>query len=90
MTVWQDIALHWRKQVGTAGKPTLYFSVLASTPVDVAPWPQSPNRAPILDALAAVFDLYQIDGQVSFDYDTQVYYEQLAASVSARCELGYI
>ncbi len=39
-----------------------------------APEAGHPNHAPMLDALAAIFDQYQLDGRVSFDYETKVYY----------------
>ena len=45
-----------------------------------APEVGHPNHAPMLDALATIFDQYQVDGRVSFDYETQVYYGQLASS----------
>ena len=43
-----------------------------------APEAGHPNHAPMLGALAAIFDQYQVDGRVSFDYETRVYYGQLA------------
>jgi SAM-dependent methyltransferase len=36
-----------------------------------------PNHAPMLEALRAIFQAHQVDDQVTFDYDTNVYYGQL-------------
>lgn len=33
-----------------------------------------PNHQPMLDALHAIFDKYQADGNVSFDYVTLLYF----------------
>jgi ubiquinone/menaquinone biosynthesis C-methylase UbiE len=42
-----------------------------------APEPGHPQHAPMLIALQTLFDAYQINGTVTFDYDTTVYYGQL-------------
>jgi SAM-dependent methyltransferase len=41
------------------------------------PEPDHPDFLPMLDELRVVFDRHQRDGQVSFDYDTRVFYGQL-------------
>jgi len=41
------------------------------------PEPGHPDFQPMLDELKAVFDRHQHNGQVSFDYDTRVFYGQL-------------
>ncbi|HKE60795.1 MAG TPA: class I SAM-dependent methyltransferase [Pyrinomonadaceae bacterium] len=41
------------------------------------PEPGHPDFQPMLDELRVVFDRHQRDGQVSFDYDTRVFYSQL-------------
>jgi SAM-dependent methyltransferase len=46
-----------------------------------APEEGHPSYAPMLDALHAVFQAHQADGQVTFDYDTNVYYGQLQHGV---------
>lgn len=38
-----------------------------------APEPGHPNHAPMLERLAAIFQAHQNGGEVSFDYDTQIY-----------------
>jgi hypothetical protein len=35
------------------------------------------NHLPMLEELRRIFEAHQIDGRVSFDYDTQVYYGRL-------------
>lgn len=42
-----------------------------------APEAGHPNHAPMLAALTALFDAHQVNGTVSFDYDTEVFYGQL-------------
>lgn len=42
-----------------------------------APEVGHPNHAPMLAALRALFDAHQVEGTVSFDYDTEVFYGQL-------------
>lgn len=42
-----------------------------------APEAGDPQHAPMLAKLAEIFNQYQIDGQVSFDYDTRVNYGQV-------------
>lgn len=37
-----------------------------------APEVGHPNHVPMLEALAAIFDQYQVDGRVGLDYETQV------------------
>lgn len=37
-----------------------------------------PNHEPMLAALRTLFDTYQVGGQVSFDYDTKVYFGHLS------------
>jgi len=39
-----------------------------------------PHHAPMLEALRVIFAEHQVDGQVAFDYDCQVYYGQLASA----------
>jgi ubiquinone/menaquinone biosynthesis C-methylase UbiE len=39
-----------------------------------------PNYAPMLVELRSIFDAYQVNGMVSFEYDTKMYYGQLPAS----------
>ncbi len=41
-----------------------------------APEAGHPNHDPMLHELKAIFDTYQVDGVVTFEYDTQVYYGQ--------------
>jgi SAM-dependent methyltransferase len=36
-----------------------------------------PNYDPMLEMLASIFQAYQVNGQVTFEYDTQLYYGQL-------------
>lgn len=43
-----------------------------------APEAGHPKHEPMLAALAALFTAYQVKGRVTFTYDTQVYYGQLA------------
>jgi ubiquinone/menaquinone biosynthesis C-methylase UbiE len=38
-----------------------------------------PNYAPMLVELRSIFDAYQVNGMVSFEYDTKMYYGQLPA-----------
>jgi SAM-dependent methyltransferase len=42
-----------------------------------APEAGHPNHAPMLAELAAIFDAYQQDGEIVFEYDTRVTYGQL-------------
>ena len=42
------------------------------------PGPGHPQHAPMLAALEAVFQTYQVDDKVTFEYDTEMYYGQLA------------
>ena len=42
------------------------------------PEPGDANYQPMLDGLRAIFDQYQADGKVTFDYATQMYFGQLA------------
>jgi SAM-dependent methyltransferase len=42
-----------------------------------SPLPGDPGFEPMLEGLRAVFDAYQIDGYVSMEYDTQLYYGHL-------------
>jgi SAM-dependent methyltransferase len=41
------------------------------------PEPGQPTYQPMLDELAAIFQQYQVDDAVAFEYDTKVYYGQL-------------
>ncbi|HMA35176.1 MAG TPA: class I SAM-dependent methyltransferase [Chloroflexia bacterium] len=41
------------------------------------PEPGHPNHAPMLAALADLFAAHEVDGQVTFEYDTEVYYGRL-------------
>ena len=41
------------------------------------PEPGQPTYQPMLDDLAAIVRTYQVDGRVSFEYDTNVYHGQL-------------
>ncbi len=43
-----------------------------------------PNYVPMLEALRAIFEEYQEDGRVTFDYDCQVYYGQLLPAQGVR------
>ena len=42
-----------------------------------APEAGHPNHLPMLEELHRVFEAHQIDGRISFEYDTQVYYGKL-------------
>ena len=42
-----------------------------------APQKGEENYEPMIDELRRMFEKYQVNGQVSFDYDTRVYYDQL-------------
>jgi SAM-dependent methyltransferase len=42
-----------------------------------APEPGHPKHAPMLERLKAIFDQYQVNGKVVFEYDTAVYYGRL-------------
>ena len=42
-----------------------------------------PNHQPMLDALSAIFDKHQIDGNVSFDYVTLLYFGRLFRQLEA-------
>ena len=39
-----------------------------------------PNYLPMLEELRRIFEAHQLDGRVSFEYDTQVYYGRLGTS----------
>jgi len=41
------------------------------------PEPGHPNYAPMLAALAEIFDAYQHEGRVAFEYATKLYYGRL-------------
>jgi len=41
------------------------------------PPPGDPNHGPMLQELRRVFDTYQVNGRISLDYDTRIYYSQL-------------
>lgn len=43
-----------------------------------APDAGHPNHEPMITALRTIFDTYQQNGRVAFEYDTQVYYGQLS------------
>ena len=43
-----------------------------------APEPDHPNHTPMLERLAAIFQAHQIEGRVSFDYDTEIHTARLA------------
>ncbi len=43
-----------------------------------APEAGHPNHAPMLRELRAIFDAYQVDGKVTFEYGTEVYYARWA------------
>jgi hypothetical protein len=45
-----------------------------------APEAGHPNYQPMLEELRRIFEAHQIDGRVSFDYDTQVYYGRLGTA----------
>ena len=47
------------------------------------PEPGHPNHPPMLDALRALFDKHQINGKVSFDYVTLLYFGQLIRQLEA-------
>jgi SAM-dependent methyltransferase len=42
-----------------------------------APKETHPNHAPMIEALRKLFDSCQVDGKISFDYDTRVYVGEL-------------
>ena len=42
------------------------------------PQPDHPKYAPMLCELRRIFDEHQVNGEVSFDYDTRIYYGHLA------------
>jgi len=42
-----------------------------------APQAGHPNYEPMLAELRSIFDAYQVNGMVSFEYDTKMYYGQL-------------
>ena len=44
-----------------------------------APEPGHPKHHPMLAALNAIFNEYETDGEVTFEYDTTVYYGKLTA-----------
>ena len=45
-----------------------------------APEPGHPNHAPMLAELRAIFDAHSVNGTVTFDYDTAVYFGRLQPS----------
>ena len=47
------------------------------------PEPNHPNYQPMLGALRALFDKYQINGNVSFDYATRLYFGRLIRQLEA-------
>jgi trans-aconitate methyltransferase len=57
----------------------LYGRALSSSYV---PAPEHPNHAAFVVTLKAIFDQFQKDGQVAFDYETVVYYGQLVGQIS--------
>lgn len=44
-----------------------------------APLPGQPNFEPMMQRLQEIFDEHQLDGQVRFEYETQVFYGRLSA-----------
>ena len=44
-----------------------------------APEPDHPNFEPMLADLRRLFDAHQVDGVVTIEYDTEVFYGQLTA-----------
>jgi SAM-dependent methyltransferase len=42
-----------------------------------APWEGHPNHVPMLERLNEIFEKYQVNGRVTMEYDTEVYYGQL-------------
>jgi len=54
--------------------PALEGRLLSSS---YAPQPDHPNYAPMLKALRAIFDEYNVDGRATFEYNTRVFYGQL-------------
>jgi SAM-dependent methyltransferase len=48
------------------------------------PQKNHPQYNPMLQELRRIFHCHQLDGQVSFDYDTRVYYGQLAENGANR------
>ena len=42
-----------------------------------APMQGHPKHEPMLERLREIFDAHQVNGQVSFDYDTRIYYGQM-------------
>ncbi|MCU1310659.1 MAG: Methyltransferase [Candidatus Angelobacter sp.] len=55
--------------------PALEGRLLSSSYIPDA---SHPRHSPMLDELRRLFDLHQSNGQIAFDYDTRVYYSQLA------------
>ena len=55
--------------------PALEGRLLSSS---YTPQPGETRFAPMLRELRRIFDAHQLDGRVAFEYDTQVYYGQLA------------
>ena len=55
--------------------PALEGRLLSSS---YTPQPGETKFAPMLRELRRIFDAHQVDGQVAFEYDTRVYYGQLA------------
>lgn len=55
--------------------PALEGRLLSSS---YTPQPGATKFAPMLQDLRRIFDAHQVDGRVAFEYDTRVYYGQLA------------
>ena len=55
--------------------PALEGRLLSSS---YTPQPGETRYAPMLRELRRIFDAHQVDGRVAFEYDTRVYYGQLA------------
>lgn len=47
-----------------------------------APLESHPNHIPMLESLAEIFEDYQVNGNVTMEYDTEVYYGQLSGKDS--------
>ncbi len=58
---------------------TLEYQALAGylMSASYAPEPGHPNHAPMLAELRAIFDAHSVNGTVTFDYDTAVYFGRL-------------
>ncbi|MBZ5704553.1 MAG: class I SAM-dependent methyltransferase [Acidobacteriia bacterium] len=55
--------------------PALEGRLLSSS---YTPQPGHPNHEPMLKELRRIFEIHQMKGRVSFEYDTRVYYGRLA------------